>query len=226
MIKQAMIFAAGKGERMGELTRKMPKPLLEVNGQPLIVYHIKKLAAIGVTDCLINLRYLGEKIQQALGDGHQFNLRLHYSYESEALETAGGIIHVLDFFENQPFILVSADVFTDYPFENLLKQLPVLEMQKILGHLVMVDNPTHHAAGDFVIQPSGLLGFDGQKLNYAGVGLYHPQLFADYAPGYRKIGDVMQEAVRHQQLSGEHYRGRWLNVDTPERLAMAQTSIA
>ena len=225
MIKKAMIFAAGKGERMGNLTQHCPKPLLEINGQALIVYHIKKLAAMGVTDCLINLRYLGEKIQHALSDGHQFNLRLHYSHEVEALETAGGIIYALDFFENQPFVLVSADVFTDYPFETLLKQLPALQAQKVLGHLVMVDNPAHHEAGDFAIQSSGLLGFEGQKLNYAGVGVYHPQLFAYYSPGYRKIGEVMHEAISRQQLTGEYYQGQWLNVDTPERLAMAKKII-
>lgn len=222
MKTKAMIFAAGRGERMGELTKNHPKPLLGINGQPLIVYHIKKLAAMGIKDCLINLHYLGEKIQQALGDGRQFGLRLHYSHEKEKLETAGGIIYALDFFDNQPFILISADVFTDYPFEKLLKQLPVLDAKKIFGHLVMVDNPSHNAAGDFAIQSSGFLSSEGNKLNYAGVGIFHPELFAHYPPGYRKIGEVMLEAMHKQQLTGEHYQGGWLNVDTPERLAIAQ----
>lgn len=213
-----MIFAAGKGERMGGLTRACPKPLLKVNGQSLIVYHLKKLAAIGVKDCLINVRYLGEEIQQALGDGSQFGIHIHYSVETEALETAGGIIQALNFFEDQPFILMSADVFSDYPLEKLLN---VLNDKKRLAHLVMVDNPSHHQQGDFAIQTDDFLSLEGEKLNYAGIGIYHPQLFGNYAPGYRKIGDVLKEAISKKQVTGEYYAGRWLNVDTPERLALA-----
>lgn len=214
MIK-AMILAAGKGERMGELTQEHPKPLLRVGEQPLIVYHLKKLAAIGIKDCLINVRYLGEKIQHALGDGHQFGINIHYSVETEALETAGGIINALDFFENKPFILMSADVLSDYSLEKLLK------IKNDYAHLVMVNNPSHHREGDFALQENGLLALEGEKLNYAGIGLYHPRLFENYAPGYRKIGEVMKEAIAKQQLTGEYHSGQWLNVDTPERLALA-----
>jgi len=229
MIK-AMILAAGKGERMGELTQACPKPLLLVRGQPLIVYHLKKLAAIGIKNCLINVRYLGDKIQQALGDGRQFGMYIHYSVETEALETAGGIIKALDFFENQPFILMSADVLSDYPLEKLLNALNDemgnhggIAPTKRLGHLVMVDNPSHHREGDFAINSDGFLSLEGNKLNYAGVGIYHPKLFENYAPGYRKIADVMKDAIHKHCMTGEHYGGKWLNVDTPERLTLAQT---
>ena len=218
MIK-AMILAAGKGERMGELTHDCPKPLLSVRGQPLISYHLKKLAAMGVEDCVINVRYLGEKIQAALGDGSQFNIRIHYSVETEALETAGGIIQTLDYFENKPFILMSGDVLCDFPLEKLLK---ISNAENRLGHLVMVDNPSHHRDGDFALNADGLLSLEGSKLNYAGVGLYHPKLFEHYAPGYRKLGDVLKEAIATKQITGEYYVGQWLNVDTPERLAQAQ----
>ena len=219
-----MIFAAGKGERMGELTKACPKPLLLVSGQPLISYHLRKLAAIGVQDCMINLRYLGEKIQQALGDGSQFGLRLHYSYETEALETAGGIIQVVDFFENKPFLLMSGDILCNYPLEKLVK-VSKDEMgapTKRLAHLVMVDNPKHHREGDFSLGSDNFLGLEGEKLNYAGLGIYHPKLFENYAPGYRKLGDVLKEAIVKKQITGEYYSGQWLNVDTPERLALAQ----
>ena len=218
MIK-AMILAAGKGERMGELTHDCPKPLLMVRDQPLMVYHLKKLAAIGVKDCVINVRYLGEKIQQALGDGRQFNINIHYSVETEALETAGGIIQTLDFFESKPFIVMSADVLSDYSLEKLLN---ALNDEKKLAHLVMVNNPSHHREGDFAINADSFLSLEGKKLNYAGIGIYHPQLFEDYTPGYRKIGDVMKEGISKRCITGEHYDGKWLNVDTPERLALAQ----
>ena len=218
---KAMIFAAGRGERMGELTHRTPKPLLLVNGQPLIVHHIKKLAAIGIKDCLINLCHLADKIPEVLGDGSQFGIRLRYSFEPEKLETAGGVIYALDFFEGQAFILMSGDVLCDYPLENLLKVTN--QYPSSLAHLVMVDNPTHHREGDFALQPNGYLSLQGDKLNYAGIGLYHPKLFSGYDIGYRKLADVMQDAIAKQQLTGEYYSGRWLNVDTPERLALAQT---
>ena len=224
MIK-AMILAAGKGERMGELTRDCPKPLLMVRDQSLIVYHLKKLAAIGVKDCVINVRYLGDRIQQALGDGHQLGIHIHYSVETEALETAGGIIQTLDFFEGKPFILMSADVLSDYPLEKLLKDGMGdrrIALTKRLAHLVMVNNPAHHREGDFALNADGFLSLEGEKLNYAGIGIYHPELFENYAPGYRKISEVMKEAIIKQQMTGEYYSGDWLNVDTPERLAQAQ----
>ena len=218
MIK-AMILAAGKGERMGDLTSDCPKPLLIVRDQPLVVYHLKKLAAIGIKDCLINVRYLGDKIQRALGDGRQFGINIHYSVETEALETAGGIIQALDFFDDKPFILMSADVLCDYPLENLLK------IQNEYAHLVMVDNPSHHREGDFAVNPDGFLSLEGEKLNYAGVGLCHPKLFENYAPGYRKLADVIKDGIAKRQITGEYYSGKWLNVDTPERLELAQTLV-
>ncbi len=223
MIK-AMILAAGKGERMGDLTRSCPKPLLLVRGQPLISYHLKKLAAIGIQDCVINLRYLGEQIRETLGDGSRFNIRIHYSNEIELLETAGGIIQTLDFFEEKPFLLMSGDVLCDYPLENLLSRASLLEKNKnhILAHLVMVDNPSHHREGDFSLMPDGLLALDGEKLNYAGVGIYHPKLFVNYPPGYRKIADIMKAAILQGKITAEYYSGKWLNVDTPERLTLAQ----
>lgn len=219
MIK-AMIFAAGKGERMGHLTQQIPKPLLKVQGQPLIAYHLKKLAAIGVQECLINVRYLGDKIQHTLGDGRAFGLRIHYSVETEALETAGGVIKALDFFENSPFILMSADVLSDYPLEKLLEKLS--RKSSHLAHLVMVDNPAHHQEGDFALRENGFLTLEGEKLNYAGMGIFHPALFKNYMPGYRKLGHVLREAILENKITGEHYHGKWLNVDTPERLALAQ----
>ena len=141
---KAMIFAAGRGERMGALTQECPKPLLLVRGRPLISYHLKKLAAIGVKDCLINLHYLGEQIRETLGDGSDLGINIHYSHETEKLETAGGIVQALNFFDDQPFILISGDIVTDYPFERLLSH----SLNDHLAHLVMIDNPSHHQAGE------------------------------------------------------------------------------
>ncbi|MCD8525114.1 MAG: nucleotidyltransferase family protein [Gammaproteobacteria bacterium] len=216
---KAMILAAGRGERMRGLTETLPKPLLSVHGEPLIVHHIKKLATAGIKDCVINLHYLADTIPERLGDGRQFGLRLHYSYEKEKLETGGGIIQTLEFFDNHPFLLISCDVFTDYPFQTLLSMTK--NTSESLAHLVMVDNPVHHQTGDFAIGKNGLLSFDGDKLNYAGIGWYHPALFSGYAHGYRQLGDILSSAIKLSRITGEHYAGQWINVDTPERLKLA-----
>ena len=218
MIK-AMILAAGRGERMRGLTETIPKPLLSVHGEPLIVHHIKKLAAVGIKDCVINLHYLAERIPEKLGNGQQFGLRLHYSYEKEKLETGGGVIQTLEFFDSQPFLLISSDVFTDYPFQTLLSMTK--ETSKSLAHLVMVDNPSHHQTGDFAIEKNGFLSFDGNKLNYAGIGWCHPALFSGYAHGQRRLVDILSSAIKLSRITGEYYTGQWINVDTPERLKLA-----
>lgn len=218
MIK-AMILAAGRGERMRGLTETIPKPLLLVHGEPLIVHHIKKLAAVGIKDCVINLHYLADTIAQRLGDGNQFGLRLHYSYEKEKLETGGGVIQTLEFFDNQPFLLISSDVFTDYPFAALLSMAK--NTSESLAHLVMVDNPAHHQTGDFAIGKNGSLSFEGDKLNYAGIGLYHPALFSGYAHGQRQLVEILSSGIKLSRITGEYYTGRWINVDTPERLKLA-----
>ncbi|MFN3234483.1 MAG: N-acetylmuramate alpha-1-phosphate uridylyltransferase MurU [Gammaproteobacteria bacterium] len=211
---KAMILAAGRGERMGNLTLDTPKPLLKVNGHALIEYQLDRLAKAGVQDCLINVFYLGEKIQLALGDGERYGLRIHYSVETEKLETAGGIIHALNFFEDQPFILLSADVWTDFPVDTL--SLP----EGKLAHLVLVNNPSHHLHGDFGLTEDGevLLESDN-RLTYANVGVYHPRLFHGFGEGFLKLRTVLEKGIKENSITGEHYAGIWRNIDTPERLA-------
>ena len=144
---KAMILAAGLGNRMRPLTLHTPKPLLEVGGKPLIVWHIEKLAAIGVTEIVINTAWLGEKLAQALGDGSQFGVKILWSHEGEGLETAGGIIHALPLLGNQPFILLNGDVWTTMDFAPLLD----VDLNDNLAHLVLVENPEQHPEGDFTL---------------------------------------------------------------------------
>jgi N-acetyl-alpha-D-muramate 1-phosphate uridylyltransferase len=217
---KAMIFAAGRGGRMGELTQNTPKPLLLVNEQRLIEYHLHRLAQLGVSECIINIYYLAEQFPEVLGDGSRYGLRISYSHETERLSTGGAIINALDFFEDKPFLLVNGDVFTDYPFEKLINK----KLQS-LAHLVLVDNPDHHPQGDFVLQEDSVLALskDQKKLTYAGIALVSPKLVSSYPKGLLSFGNVLISAIEKELVTGEYFDGRWLNVDTPQRLLLARS---
>lgn len=214
---RAMILAAGKGERMRPLTLNTPKPLIPVAGVPLIEYHLRALAQAGFDEVVINHAWLGEKIEAYLGDGAQFGVQIQYSAESQPLETGGGIYQALKYFDNQPFVVVNGDIWTDYDFASLRKPLTGL------AHLVLTDNPEHHPEGDFALQEGRVtLDIDAPGLTYAGIAVLHPQLFADCFAGAFKLAPVLRDAMREGRVSGEHFTGHWIDVGTPERLAAAE----
>lgn len=214
---RAMILAAGRGERMRPLTDHTPKPLLPVGPEPLIGHHLRRLRAAGIEEVVINLAHLGEQLPAALGDGSRYGLRIHYSPEPDgALETAGGIRHALHLLGDAPFLLVNGDVYTDFPFETLRQAL------KGLMHLVLIPNPDHHPNGDFALDASGQVALEGERLTYAGIGVYDPKLFRDLPPGRRPLAPLLKEAIAASQVSGECFTGCWIDVGTPERLARAQ----
>lgn len=210
---KAMILAAGRGERMRPLTDHLPKPLLQVGGKMLIAYHLEKLKAANITEVVINHAWLGEKIEQALGDGSRYGLSIHYSAEGEALETAGGIVKALPLLGDAPFMVINGDIFCDYDVANLPASLPGL------AHLLLVNNPLHHPQGDFVLTDSGHVVASGvEKLTFSGIGVYHPDLFKDFQPGKRALAPVLRDAMQQQQVTGEHHHGIWHDIGTPERL--------
>ncbi len=210
---KAMILAAGRGERMRPLTDQTPKPLLEVGGKALIEYHLIALHQAGVREVIINHAWLGEQIEARLGNGAAYGLQIQYSPEiPAALETAGGIIQALSRLGSEPFIVINGDIWCDYP----LQQLP--QAPEGLAHLVMVDNPLHNPNGDFCLL-NGRLQAEGQdKLTYSGIGVYHPALFAGLEPGIRPLAPLLKAAMARGQVSGEHFRGQWVDIGTPERL--------
>lgn len=210
-----MILAAGKGERMRPLTLHTPKPLLLAGGKPLIVHHIEKLAQAGFSQLVINHAWLGEQIEQKLGDGVQFGVQIQYSAEPEPLETGGGIFRALPLLGDEPFILVNGDVWTDYDFALLPRSLSGL------AHLVLVDNPEHHPQGDFALQQNQVSLAEGQRLTFAGISVLSPQLFKDCQSGAFPLAPLLRQAMQAGEVSGEHYSGRWLDVGTPERLQQA-----
>lgn len=214
----AMILSAGRGERMQPLTDTTPKALLEVAGEPLIVRHLRALREAEIKDVVINLSHLGGQIRDALGDGEEFGVHILYSSEpSPPLETGGGICQALPLLGPDPFWVVNADVCTDYRFATP----PLADSDD--AHLVLVDNPAHHPEGDFHYEDGRVREQSGSRLTFAGIGFYRPRLFEACEPGRFPLAPLLQAAIRGGQASGEHYRGRWVDVGTAERLAEAQT---
>ncbi|HEY3327001.1 MAG TPA: nucleotidyltransferase family protein [Novimethylophilus sp.] len=213
---KAMILAAGRGERMRPLTDRTPKPLLQIGGKPLIVWHIERLAAAGFRELVINHAHLGEQLEAALGNGERFGVSIEYSPEAEALETAGGIANALRLLGNQPFLVVNGDIFTDYDFSRLQPRLA----EGLLAWLVLVDNPEHNGGGDFALAGERI-GEQGDVLHtFSGIGIYHPSLFAGIVPGAKaRLAPLLRGAMRSGKVGGEYYAGRWVDVGTPQRLA-------
>jgi len=216
---KAMILAAGRGERMRPLTDHAPKPLLQVGGKPLIVWHLERLAQAGFTQVVINHAHLGAQIEAALGDGAKWGLKIQYSPEKVALETAGGIANALPLLGSEPFLVVNGDTFTEVDFANI-KLAP-----NNLAHLVLVDNPPQHSQGDFVYDNGVLKSDDTEnkaksKLTFSGVGVYHPALFASVQRGDpAKLAPLLRQAIAENRASAQHFQGVWHDIGTPERLA-------
>ena len=214
-----MILAAGRGERLAPLTEVTPKPLIEIAGQALIDYHLYALADAGVTQITVNVAHLGEKIVDHLNDACPEGIRLAFSHEPQgALETAGGIQHALDLIESDPFIVVNADIWTDFPFASLPDAI------ESLAHLVLVANPPHHPEGDFGLQERVVQTkrSDSLTLTYSGIGLYQKRLFAGCGTGRFPLAPVLNHAAQIGELSGEIYQGTWMDIGTPQRLAEAR----
>lgn len=222
---KAMILAAGMGNRMRPLTLHTPKPLLEVGGKPLIVWHIEKLQKIGVTEIVINTAWLGEKLANTLGDGSQFGVTILWSHEGEGLETAGGIINALPLLGTDPFILVNGDVWTTMDFSTLLD----VDLGDKQAHLVLVDNPPQHTKGDFILANDLAYSFEqdqlGEALTYSGVAVLKPQMFVGLENGKRPLAPLLKQAMQQQQVSAEKMQAIWVDVGTPDRLEQLDQQI-
>lgn len=239
---KAMLLAAGRGERMRPLTDRTPKPLLVAGGKPLIVWHLEKLAAAGITEVIINHAWLGEQIPAALGDGSAYGVRITYSAEGEALETAGGIARALPLLtqgepENAPFAVISSDAWSDLDYTRLTEVAQRLAAGEGDCWCLMVDNPGHHRGGDFALD-NGHLKLAGtahkasagnntqtttspeaDALTYAGIGVFTPAMFRDIADGTRApLRPWLEKAITAGRALGDHHRGQWFDIGTPARL--------
>lgn len=219
---QAMILAAGRGERMRPLTDTLPKPLLSVAGKRIIEYTIERLAAVGITSLVINCAWLAHRFAEILGDGSVYGVNIRYSMEQEALETAGGIVQALPMLGEQPFLVVNGDIWSDIDFEPLM-QRPMSS----LAHIILVPNPQHNPTGDF----GCLDGLVTEKspgessYTYSGIGIYTPEIFTKLSSGKRALAPILRQLIANQQLSGEIYSGRWSDIGTVERLQQLQQQL-
>ena len=215
---KAMILAAGQGTRMRPLTNRIPKALLKVNGVCLIEHHLMRIRDAGITEVVINLGHLGTMIKETLKDGSSHGVRIAYSDEgTQVLETAGGIINALPLLGDAPFFVVNADIYTDYTIH------PMTLKASVQAHLIMVDNPPHNRAGDFGIADGLLVNRAETQLTFSGMGYYTAALFDQLPPQHLPLLKVLQPAIAQGRVSGEHYRGKWMDIGTIERLNSAQT---
>jgi MurNAc alpha-1-phosphate uridylyltransferase len=231
-----MILAAGRGERMRPLTDILPKPLLRAGSRSLIEYHVEKLARAGFAEIIINHAHLGHMIEAVLGDGQRYGIPVRYSPEPAALETAGGIAQALRLLEEgeiphdaggKPFLVVNADIYCELDFLALLPVLRFMQANPAgsegdLAYLVLVDNPSHHPDGDFALKMGRVAsgsGGDGESLTFSGIGIYRPEFFREVMSGsVAKLAPLLQKEIAAGKVGGEHYRGTWVDVGTPERL--------
>jgi len=223
----AMILAAGRGERMRPLTDATPKPLLKVGGRPLIEWQVERLVRGGFPDIVVNHAWLGAQIEAALGDGAALGARIRYSAEGEALETVGGIVKALPLLGRRPFVVTSADVYTEYDYARLHPRITEIESGYPMhaAHFVLADNPPFHRTGDMAMR-DGLAAMSGDKLNYSGIAVYAPSLFATFAAGMKmKLFPWAFQFVEQGRVSAEHFRGRWENLGTPPQLAALDAAL-
>ena len=233
---KAMIFAAGRGERMRPLTDTCPKPLLKVRGRPLITWHILNLVRAGITDIVINHSHLGHMIEEELGDGSRYGARIVYSHEPTPLETAGGIANALHLLGDEPFLAVSGDIYAPYfDFSQALDALPDTDMvgqpippeKRDIAWLYLTPNPWHNLEGDFGLDMYTLSNEGDPKWNFAGIGVYRPEMFDGIQAGeFLKFGPLMRKFIDLKRVGGEIYNGPWVNVGTVRQLEELNAPLA
>ena len=217
---KAMILAAGLGERLRPLTDHTPKPLLKVNGKPLIQHHIENLAAAGIREIVVNTSWLAEKIEAFLADGARFGVSIKWSREDEPLETGGGIRRALPLLGGDPFLVINGDIWTDYPVKTLVnREWP----EEIDAHLVLVPNPVHHGSGDFSLNARQQVCYPQEgdhTYTFSGISVMRPEIFALYSSASEKfpIRDVLASGIKAGCVSGEICRDIWWDVGTLDRL--------
>jgi MurNAc alpha-1-phosphate uridylyltransferase len=218
-----MILAAGRGERLRPLTDRVPKPLVQAGGKPLIGWHLERLAAAGCRDIVVNVSHLGERIVERLGNGAEWGVRIAFSREPQPLETAGGMALARELLGAGPFLVVNGDVYCEVDFARLLG----VALGGRLAHLVLVPNPEHHPAGDFTLDDGRVGNAPAPRYTYAGVALIAPALFAGIAAGSKaQLAPLLRTAAERQLVSGELFEGTWLDVGTLARLSALEAYLA
>ncbi len=209
---KAMILAAGIGERMQPITFETPKPLIKINEQYLIEYSLYALSKAGFKAVVINIYHHADQIKKALGNGKRYGLNIQYSEEKELLNTGGGIFHALSLLGDEPFLVTSSDIISDYPLRNLPKKISGL------AHLVLVDNPPYHPKGDFSLHRDKVSLDNSNKLTFGNIGIYHPQIFKGCTHSPFPLNKVLLKTIERNQVTGEHFQGQWANIGSEVEL--------
>ena len=218
----AMIFAAGRGERMRPLTDTTPKPLLVAGGKPLVVWQIESLARAGFREIVINAAHLADALMHALGDGSRYGVRIHWSREPEPLEPAGGIATAMPLCPEGPLVVVAGDVYTDFDYAALRARADTMALDDASPrvHLVMVPNPAYHPEGDFALEGSRIHWDGPSRLTFGSLAVYDTALFRELPRGTKlKLLPLLHDWISRGLVSGELYEGPWANVGTPAELA-------
>jgi MurNAc alpha-1-phosphate uridylyltransferase len=210
---KAMLLAAGRGSRLQPLTDTIPKPLVTAGEKSLIEHNLLALYKAGIREVVINVCHHAKQIIDRLGDGSRYGMQLVYSYEAgEPLGTGGGIYQALPLLGNEPFILMSADIWTEFAFPESLMQA-TSEV-----HLVFVENPGYNAKGDYALTETGRVSLTGHKFTYANIAKINPSLFTACQSGIFALSPLLNTAIQRHAVTGELFQGRWFNVGTIEEL--------
>jgi len=218
---KALIFAAGRGERMRPLTDETAKPLLGAGGKRLIEWQIEALARAGFRELVINVAHLADTFEPVLGDGLHYGVQIQYSREGAtadaALETLGGIVHARRLLGTAPFVAVSGDIVTDYDYRHLHAHAQAIALGAADAHLVLVENRPFHPGGDMGLV-DGRIARALPWRTYANIAVLAPRLFTALAPGKKKLFPWLSAFADRGRVTGETHLGRWYNVGTPDEL--------
>lgn len=212
-LTEAMILAAGRGERMRPLTDRVPKPLLVVRGAPLIEHHIGKLVAVGITRIVINASYLAEALMAALGNGSRFGCELIYSVEAEPLESGGGVATASRHFRSRVVALVSADIYSDFDYARLVEPAFAIEKAQVKAHFVMVPSVAGEPGGEFALDVDGFLSLGQPRLTLASIGLLSVAECQMWPREQRfALLPTYTQWAREHAVTGQMHHGQRVNV--------------
>jgi MurNAc alpha-1-phosphate uridylyltransferase len=217
-----MVLAAGRGERLRPLSDRVPKPLLEAGGKPLLAWHLERLAAAGVRDVLVNVAHLGAQIIARFGDGARYGVAIRWSQEPEPLETAGGLAYARELLGPSPFLLINADIWCDLDLAPLTRH----RLGDRLAHLVLIPNPAHNPAGDFSLRDGAVGNEAAARYTYAGIAVISPRLVSDIPAGTKApLAPLLRAAAARDAVTGELHSGAWHDAGTAERLAVLRAAL-
>lgn len=215
-----MILAAGRGERLRPLTDTMPKPMIPISSEPLIVHQLRWLRRAGIKEVVVNLHHLGEQIEAYVGSGRDLGVTVQYSHERELLDTGGGIANARSLLGDAPFLILNGDIWTNYSFRQLLEVAPAS------AHVVLTPKPPHREAADFHMDGDHVRRGAANDLVYCGISVLSWQLFDAAPQAPFSLRDLLFRAVAAGTLHGELFDGTWIDIGSHDQLKAVRRMVA